>query len=362
VPISRAIVIAPATLGSGGLGTAAAEITDGLRARGCETEFIGFHKWDPVARAAASRPFRRAFGTATSRRVGHRAIRRALPRSGWDLLYATPGMVPIERGSGIRVVHQATRHPAFDWEAMRRGERETGGRSDVSRSEARRCENEIAKADLIHVTTEAVRRELLETGVASDRLVTAPLGVDLDRFRPGPKRARMTIAFVGPLSMRKGVELVATLAELTRGEAVVEAVGGPTCPWSRRIVESARFVTRTSVPEMLAAAHYLVLPSRSDGFAYAVLEALASGTVPIVTPEVGASEVVRRLDERLVVPRQDFAEGARDLVRALDHAELAVRARALAEEFDRNRTSIAAATAVLERAEELADARQPAAA
>jgi glycosyltransferase involved in cell wall biosynthesis len=107
---------------------------------------------------------------------------------------------------------------------------------------------------------------------------------------------------------------------------------------------------------MLAAAHYLVLPSRSDGFSYAVLEALASGAVPIVTPEVGASEVVRRLDQRLVIPRQDFAEGVSELVRDLDHAELSVRARALAEEFDRRRTSIAAATAVLERAEELAAA------
>src|SRR5262249_39014515 len=99
-----------------------------------------------------------------------------------------------------------------------------------------------------------------------------------------------------------------------------------------------------------------VLPSRSDGFSYAVLEALASGAVPVVTPEVGAAEIVRRLDRRLVIERADFVEGVLDLLSTLDLTAASMAARALAEEFDRRRTSQEIAAAVLGRALSLRDA------
>jgi glycosyltransferase involved in cell wall biosynthesis len=301
-----------------------------------------------------SRPFLRAFGAAPNRRLAARALRRSVPERGWDLLYAVSGSVPLERGRGVRVIHQATRHPALEWAALNRAERETGGRGDMTRPERRRREREIERADLIHVTSRAVRDEFLAAGVAPAKLVTSHLGVDVERHRPGPKRDRLTVAFVGPLSLRKGVDVVAGLADRLGGEATVEAVGGPTCSWSRRVAARAAFAPRDSVPEMLAAAHAFVLPSRSDGFSYAVLEALASGTVPLVTPEVGAAEVVRRLDERLVIELPGFDEEAADLLPRLDFAALAPRARALAEELDRRRTSRATAAALLERARELA--------
>jgi glycosyltransferase involved in cell wall biosynthesis len=351
--ISSALVVAPAPLGTGGLGTAAAEFSVGLAAIGCQSRFVGLQPRGAFARAVAARPVRRAFGSGPLVGATARAVRRAVPDDGWDLAYAMPGTLPLERGSGLRVVHQATRHPARRYEALRLAERQTGGRGGMSRAELRRCEVELRRADLVHVTTEAVREELQEAGLDPQRLVHAYLGVDLDRFRPGPKADRLTIAFVGPLSLGKGVDAVAELAELLGGEAVVEAVGGPSCPWSRRLVERARFVFGTSVAEALAAAHFLVLPSRSDGFSYAVLEALASGTVPLVTPEVGAAEVVRRLDPRLVLEREGFAERAAELLPRLDLAELAPRARALAERFDRRRASRLAAEVVIDRAEQL---------
>jgi glycosyltransferase involved in cell wall biosynthesis len=290
---------------------------------------------------------------SSHRRLLARAVRRAVPPDGWELVYAVSGSVPIERGSGVRVIHQATRHPAIEWSALRRGERETGGRGDMSRAELRRREYEIEKADLIHVTSHAVRDEFLEAGVSAGRLVHSYLGVDLERYRPAEKRTSLTIAFVGPLSLRKGVDIVAELAARVGEDAAVGAVGGATCPWSRRIAERAKLVRWESVPEMLSAAHFFVLPSRSDGFSYAVLEALASGAVPIVTPEVGAAEIVRRLDERLVIEREGFAEAAVELLPRIDLADLSPRARALAEEFDRRRTSREIASRVVERAETL---------
>lgn len=352
--IREAIVAAPAPLGGGGLGGAAAEFADGLEALGCRTSFVGIPPLGPTARVARSRPFRRLFGKGVGRRAVARSVRRAVPAEGWDLAWGCPGAAPVERGRGVRVVHQATRHPALHWEATRRGERETGGHGTITRAEVRRCEYELRRADIVHVTSHAVREQLLDAGVAEERIVHSHLGVDLGRFRPGRKREATTVAFVGPLSMSKGVDVVAELAVRLGDDAVIEAVGGPSCPWSRGVVEKAPFVRRDSVAETLAAAHFLVLPSRSDGFSYAVLEALASGTVPIVTPEVGAAEVVRRLDPRLVVAREGFAEEVAALLGRLDLGRLAPGARELAEEFDRRRTAPQVAGAVLARAEGLA--------
>jgi glycosyltransferase involved in cell wall biosynthesis len=353
----NALVVSPVQLGSGGLGNAAAEFSTGLEALGFEPAFVGPQPPSPIVRVSRSRPFRRAFGMAPSRRLAARAVRDAVPGDGWDLAYAIPGSVPVERGSGVRVIYQATRHPAVEWAALRRGERKTGGRGDMSRAERRRREYEIERADLIHVTSLAVRDEFLEAGVPPERLVHSYHGVDLDHFAPAQKQDALTIAFVGPLSLRKGVDVAAELAARVSSDVVVEAVGGPNCPWSRRIAERAKFTRRESVSEMLGAAHVLALPSRSDGFAYVVIEALASGTIPIVTPQVGAAEIVRRLDDRLVLELDEFADGAVELLPQLDLDALSRRARALAEEFDRRQTSRATVTGVLERAAPLLEAR-----
>lgn len=336
---------------------AAAELADGFEALGRSVAYVGQQPRGPLAKAARSRPLRRVLGTGPSRRLAARAVRRAVPGAGWDLVYATPGAVPLGHGEGLRVLHQATRYPRLEWEALRRGERETGGRGDLSRPELRRREREIERADLIHVTSRAVGAEMVAAGVAEERLVHAYPGVDLARYRPAGKREQLTVAFVGPLSLRKGVDVAAELAARLGSRAVVEAVGGASCPWSRRVAAAARFRPRPSARETLSTAHALVLPSRSDGFSFVVLEALASGAVPIVTPEVGAAEIVARLDRRLVIERREFAARAAELVQRLDFERLAPRARALAEEFDRRRTSRAAAAAVLARAELLATSR-----
>lgn len=342
------LVASTARRGAGGLGTAAVELADGMAALGADVEYLGPQPAGTRQRLVGSRPYRRLFGMAAARRAASRATRRAVPGTGWDILYGTPECIPLDGGAGKTVVYQATRFPRREWEALRRAERATGGRGDMSTSELDRRERELQKVDLIHVTTSAVLDEFREAGFSDERLVHAYPGVDLDQHRPGPKEGDLRVAFVGPLSLRKGVDIASEVAALLQGDGEVEAIGGPTCPWSRRIAAEARFARGgRSAREALASAHAMVLPSRSDGFSYVVLEALASGAVPIVTPAVGAAEVVRRLDERLVVDEDGFAEAAVELLRTLDLGNLGRRARDLASEFGRTRAAPAIAEAVL---------------
>jgi glycosyltransferase involved in cell wall biosynthesis len=247
------------------------------------------------------------------------------------------------------VLHQATHHPRTVVHAIETARREAGGgRGFITRREARGLEAEIRTSDAIRTESAAVTEDLVHHGVDPARVITALPGVDCDRFRPAEPFPNLTVAFVGVLSLWKGVDSVADLAHRLRGRARVGVVGGPVCPWSRSLIATAPLDRYSEVAPLLGRAHALVLPSVTDGFGYVVLEAMASGCVPLVSPHVGAAEVVRRVDDRLVLPRRTFAESAAELLLTLPLAELARRSRSVAEQLDRRTMAERAAGAVLD--------------
>jgi glycosyltransferase involved in cell wall biosynthesis len=346
---SPAIVISPAQPGVGGQGAAAADMLLGLRANGIRCSYVG----PPghaglLAAAVGRRPLRR--WPALARAIERRAVLRRAPGR-FALAYGMPGFVPRD-GPGVRVLHHATHHPRRVREALAAARRRAGGgRGFMTAGEARMLEAEIARSDLVRTESAAVTAELADHGVDPARIVTALPGVDSSRYRPGEPFGELTLAFVGVLSLWKGVDVIVDLARKLAGRGRLAVVGGPVCPWSRALVAGAPLDARPQVAPLLAGAHALVLPSASDGFGYVVLEAMASGTVPFVSPEVGAAEVVRRIDPRLVQPREQFADAVVELLDELPLPELARKARTLAEGLDGEAMAERAAAAVLRAAE-----------
>jgi glycosyltransferase involved in cell wall biosynthesis len=118
----------------------------------------------------------------------------------------------------------------------------------------------------------------------------------------GPVR----IAFVGRISVRKGVELVVALshrlADLA-GEVVLDVVGDHTL-WSdyRPLLVDlnpaiARYLgpmNRAQVIALLSGSDLMVQPARYEPFGLTVSEALALGTPVVASDEVGAAEDVSR--------------------------------------------------------------------
>lgn len=268
----------------------------------------------------------------------------------WDLAYAVPGCAPRGTREQRVILHQATRHPATVRAALAPAVARTGGRGFMTAGEQRLLERELDRVDVVHVTTRAVGLELEASGIPASKIVHAYPGIDLERFRPAPKPKDVRVAFVGPLSLWKGVDVVALLARELSGRATVLTVGGPVCRWSKAVVNRALFAPRSTVADALAEARALVLPSLSDGFGYVVLEALAAGTVPFVTPEVGAAEVLMELEPRLVIARDEFAVAVPKLLASLDLASIAIRGRTLAERFERGEMARQAVAAILVRA------------
>jgi glycosyltransferase involved in cell wall biosynthesis len=119
-------------------------------------------------------------------------------------------------------------------------------------------------------------------------------GVDLDRFRPGPKAAAPTVLFVGTWDGRK------------RGRFAFERFVAdvlPRVPSARLVVVAEAAEAHPAVEHLLhpdddtLAARYreawvLAYPSTYEGFGIPVLEALASGTAVVASPSQGVADVL----------------------------------------------------------------------
>jgi UDP-glucose:(heptosyl)LPS alpha-1,3-glucosyltransferase len=175
-------------------------------------------------------------------------------------------------------------------------------------------------------------------------------GVDLEEFSPA-RRARereaarsdlglgeeMTVLFVGNDHLRKGADVLIRGMQGTEARLLLAGQEGDPSVRSlaRREGVRADFLgPRSDVPRLLAAADVLALPSRFDIFGMIVLEAMASGVPPLVSPSTGASEIVTHGEDGWIATTGDpheVKEGLRVLSDPDRRAEMGAAARKTAE-------------------------------
>jgi D-inositol-3-phosphate glycosyltransferase len=183
------------------------------------------------------------------------------------------------------------------------------GARDPSPPERLATERQIVtQADRILATCSDELFELVRLGVARDRVVIVPCGVDLDLFRPAgpaapPRRLPHRVVIVSRLVERKGIgNAISALAGVPECELVV--AGGPardrlaTDPEFRRFHELAvregvadrvRFLgalDRRQVPELVRSADLVACVPWYEPFGMVALESMACG-VPVVASAVG---------------------------------------------------------------------------
>lgn len=174
----------------------------------------------------------------------------------------------------------------------------------------------IAGADRILVPTPAELENLVRLyGAAPDPVRVVHPGVDTASFSPRPKdearrrlglSARTVMLFLGRLQPLKGpdVAIRAAAEALWAGlsDAVLVVVGGPSGPGGRAYVDDLRRLAareglaervvfldprpHEDLPWVYSAADVLLMPSRSESFGLAALEAQAC-SVPVVASSVG---------------------------------------------------------------------------
>jgi glycosyltransferase involved in cell wall biosynthesis len=180
----------------------------------------------------------------------------------------------------------------------------------------------LEQASAIHATSAIEAKEIQKFGWRLPRIAVVPNGVDAieqaeHQDAPPADIAALAgrqplVLFFGRLAQVKGLDrLLRAFARTRRGTLAIvgndyEGLAAGLFEMARqlRIDDRVRIVPRTITEAekecMFAAARVFVLPSYSESFGNVVLEAMQRGLPVIVTPEVGAAEVVKESGGGLV--------------------------------------------------------------
>ncbi len=222
----------------------------------------------------------------------------------------------------------------------------------------------LRRADLIHIYSADERTDLLRyLGQPHPNIVIIPNGVktsDFDQLPPkgsfrqkfGIPTNKKLILFMSRLDPIKGLDLLLPgfrdyLRQYPQTILVLAGPDGGYETAARQFVDqhqlgdSIRLVgmlTGDDKKAALADADLFTLPSYSEGFSMAVLEAMAAGTPALVSDRVGFGEAIRQHDAAGLVELS--AEGIRaGLEEMLGHEQVAKRrsqnaTRLVREEYD----------------------------
>jgi glycosyltransferase involved in cell wall biosynthesis len=167
-------------------------------------------------------------------------------------------------------------------------------------------------------------------------------GVDLSRFHPGEKSEVPSILFVGTYGMRKRGRLLAEAFASTVRPAVPDAELWMVCQDAPE-AESVRVLGRVSdaeLAQLYAAAWVFCLPSSYEGFGIPYIEAMASGTPVVATPNPGAREVTEDGAVGVLTSEADLGTSLLRLIQSdRDRSALAARASAAAQKYDLRRVA-----------------------
>jgi alpha-maltose-1-phosphate synthase len=221
------------------------------------------------------------------------------------------------KARGIRVVcDMREEHPEFQAEILAEEAEDLGIEVTVPGSTFRyRTMEEIALADHIFCPSGYAKRTFLARGIAAEKLVVCPYGVDVGEFAPraAPREGGpFTVLFVGQLCLRKGLHyLLEGFAKASLPNSRLILVGRaepdyrPVLDRYRGLYEETGSVSRARVAEFYANADVFVIPSLADAFGMVVSEAMSAGLPVIVSENTGMADFIREGREGFVVPIRD---------------------------------------------------------
>jgi glycosyltransferase involved in cell wall biosynthesis len=179
----------------------------------------------------------------------------------------------------------------------------------------------VERAAAVHLTSQLEAAELQRFGWRLPRVAVIPNGIE----KPSPSGGEIAtdvkeiaaeqplVLFLGRLSWKKGLDrLLLAFASTRTGKLAIvgtddEGLAPRLVKLARdlRIADRVRILPRTVIgsekEHLFAAARVFVLTSYSENFGNTVLEAMQRRVPVVVTPEVGAAEIVREAGGGLVV-------------------------------------------------------------
>ncbi len=211
----------------------------------------------------------------------------------------------------------------------------------------------MGRAELVNVVSGDLRRCVLSLGVDAGKVLQLTQGVKAERFavdrrsrREGPPRIVCTRKHLPVYRCDQTVAALAAIAGRGVAFEMTFAATGPLEPELRRQVEACglgdrvRFLggfEQAELPAILADADVYVSASRWDGTSPALLEAMASGIVPVVSDIAGNREWLDAASGDLLFDHESIEAQVGCLLKAF---EIAQDAGARVAVMERNRQRV----------------------
>ncbi|MGD9003309.1 MAG: glycosyltransferase [Desulfobacterales bacterium] len=161
----------------------------------------------------------------------------------------------------------------------------------------------------IYVPSQSTYQELVEKGIAAEKIHRLPHGVDIERFHPSknngflkkrfPIEEGLKLLYVGRVSKEKNLHILSEAYKMLyqqRKDVQLIVVGdGPYLAEMQSELKGTScfftgYLKGDDLPTVYASCDFFIYPSTTDSFGQAVLEAQASGLPVIVTDRGGPQE------------------------------------------------------------------------
>lgn len=234
--------------------------------------------------------------------------------------YANECFKFVRRHGGKTFLDAGNSHIENFWEMLSEEHRRWGCRyPPVARHWYERSRATVEQVDFVLSPSSYVTRSFLARGFRPEQILRNVYPLDLSLFQPGPtarpRERPLTIINTGSLSLRKGapylleaIRLILHLHPSTRVKLtriIQDDVKPILSQYADLPIEWAPSLPHSQLAERLRSADVFVLPSLEDGWARTVCEAMACGLPVVVTPNTGASDMVRPGVNGEIVPIRD---------------------------------------------------------
>lgn len=189
----------------------------------------------------------------------------------------------------------------------------------------------LRRADSVAVVSQAMREQVIASGIDADKVVVAPMGVNTEIFCPSPLVERSGLLFVGRLVEGKGVHhLLDAVASMVqhKPDITLQVVGdGPARKELEARVRKLGIASKVNflgarspsdVPAFFQKAEVLVMPSLQEGLGLVAAEAL-SCLCPVVAFDIpGVRDIVIHGKTGLLATKSDSQALAKAVTELLE--------------------------------------------
>ena len=247
------------------------------------------------------------------KRNAKKALKNLLEKENIDIIhghYLFPaGAAAVEVGNEYGIKTYVTAHGSDMFEVYKK--------QPMMRSTIK---NVLKKADCVFAVSNALRHEIIATGVdgISQKTKLSLNSVDINRFsdekndsfkKENDLEDKPVVMFVGNLIKRKNVDSLLEAKKIAKSDYYLVIVGdGPLCKDLKKKVKEDNIKdviftgSRTDVENIIPSCDVLVLPSFSESFGLVLIEALACGK-PVIGSNVGGiTEIINSDVGELVDP------------------------------------------------------------